>query len=177
MSPSSISIRNGPSGKPAIRGHGSEFHFNVTHTDDIALIAVAKVDVGIDIERKKRSIRNVTAILQRRLSNTEQALVLQNARAFESKTDANYNEILHSQFIQMWVRKEAHAKCIGTGIAQGFATFQIVQDWDGLRAQNLRSASIEPRWPITDLDVDDNYFAAVGTMSPNRLDLVKKLYQ
>ena len=47
--PASICFSYGPNGKPELTG--AKTFFNLTHSGDLCLVAVAPVDVGIDVER------------------------------------------------------------------------------------------------------------------------------
>ena len=82
-------IRRSSFGKPYFPEH-PEIHFNLSHTAGAVLVALSDRPVGVDIER----IRPVSQRAMRRLADvaTERA------------------------FFQSWVRREALAKCSGTGV-------------------------------------------------------------
>jgi 4'-phosphopantetheinyl transferase len=96
VAPAAVGFTAGPHGKPELLG--AELQFNLSHTGDIALIALAETAVGVDVERLDRSSRAVA----RTLTAGERAALRPDDR--------------HTQLLRMWCRKEALAKAIGTGL-------------------------------------------------------------
>ncbi len=90
-------------GKPAVEPAG--VRFNLSHSDDLALYAFCRdVEVGVDLEHESR-VRNPLAVARRILGPAEEErlrLVDPGAR--------------NREFLRSWVRHEAIAKCLGTGI-------------------------------------------------------------
>lgn len=105
--PVDIELRFGAHGKPMLATHeASPLHFNLSHSEGLALIAVTgEGAVGVDLEWIKPR-RNLLALADRALPPSEAAKV--RSAAPESQ--------LHA-FHAAWVRREALAKCLGTGIA------------------------------------------------------------
>ena len=68
MPPLEVPISNTGAGKPVIAG--ANLHFNVTHTDGLALIALAHRAVGIDVERV-REMANPEGLVSRFFSPHE----------------------------------------------------------------------------------------------------------
>ena len=166
-------------GKPFITGPGSEFHFNISHTSEISLVAVGRCSIGIDVENRNRKIRNASRLLEIKMTAVEQSYIRQKAESLAAKIPCSIDEAVRQELLRMWVRKEAHAKCLGLGIAKGFRTFCIVDGSNGLHARNIEqpSSCTNGRYPITDIDVDEAYFAALSTMSEKRLYIKRWLYQ
>ena len=98
VAPSEIVFALGEHGKPELPG--SELRFNLAHSGDRAVIAVADVEVGIDVERVARSSRAV----ERTLTDGERAAL---------------GPDRHVELLRVWCRKEALAKAMGGG--QGWA--------------------------------------------------------
>ncbi len=92
-----IDFEEGLHGKPQVAGH-PEVHFNLSHSGDVAAVAVAAVAVGIDIEAPRR-LRNRTA-LGRRLLGPD----------WSGSDD---------ELLKHWTRVEALLKAEGTGIGGG----------------------------------------------------------
>jgi 4'-phosphopantetheinyl transferase len=109
-----------PFGKPALSPEfGSRLTFNVSHSGDLALIAIATdSDIGVDLE----CIR-------------EQPDYVEIARRFFSAGEVDQlhrlPSHLHAQaFLSCWTRKEAYAKACGEGLALLFAAGDITPaDW------------------------------------------------
>ncbi|MBO0769684.1 MAG: 4'-phosphopantetheinyl transferase superfamily protein [Solirubrobacterales bacterium] len=92
-------ITQEPSGKPVVEG----LHFNVSHSGELALVAVCEdAPVGVDLEAA-RTVRRGERIAQR-LCSPRELEYLTAAPDFDSA------------FLRLWVRKEAVAKADGGGI-------------------------------------------------------------
>lgn len=103
--PEEIRLCTGPRGKLMLAARASP-RFNLSHSGDLALIVVAKErEVGIDVERI-RSRYNLRKLTRRALSPTEAELI-----------DAAPSQSRLAAFHSAWVRTEATAKCLGTGLA------------------------------------------------------------
>lgn len=102
LSPQAVPITYTGAGKPVLADGG--LHFNVTHTDNIALIALATRPVGIDIEQI-RNLANPEGIVERFFSVAEceayRALPL---------------ELRTTGFFRAWTCKEAVIKAAGLSV-------------------------------------------------------------
>jgi 4'-phosphopantetheinyl transferase len=106
-SPAEIRFRIGAHGKPFLdpATHGELVRFNVSHSHELALVAVATSEVGVDIERV-RPLEDVDAIVARHFSHREQAAFTQAAPAERLRT-----------FFRQWTLKEAWLKASGVGLS------------------------------------------------------------
>jgi 4'-phosphopantetheinyl transferase len=103
-------------GKPrlATRRAASDLRFNVSHSGDLALIAVAVgCEIGVDVEQL-REVSNLQRIAQRYFHPGEVDDVL--GTAPEERPAA---------FLRCWTAKEAVLKACGTGIAGKLDTFRV----------------------------------------------------
>ena len=105
--PASVVFSAGPSGKPALdpHRHGTRLRFNLSHSHDVAVVAVAcDRDVGIDVERI-RPMPDFDGIVARFFSASERAALgrLPEKRRLQA-------------FFECWTRKEACLKAAGLGI-------------------------------------------------------------
>jgi 4'-phosphopantetheinyl transferase len=113
--PEAITLRFGPGGKPELAasrppGVAPPLRFNVTHSGDLALIAVSlDRELGVDLERM-RTISEAARIVESYFTSAEQA---QFAALDEQARPA--------AFLRGWTRKEAILKARGVGLA-GLAT-------------------------------------------------------
>ena len=96
-----IGLRNEKGQKPVLEGHPNT-HFNISYSDDYALIIIGNRPVGVDIERIKTDF-DYNSILPVTFSPSEIAVLSQ------SKTPT-------LDFYSFWTRKEAVAKAYGFGI-------------------------------------------------------------
>ncbi|WFB09333.1 4'-phosphopantetheinyl transferase superfamily protein [Streptomyces sp. LX-29] len=137
-----------PHGRPALAEH-TGLHFSLSHSEDAAMVAVARSVVGADIEsaRARRSGVDLT----RALHPDERAAI---AALPESLRD--------EAFLSCWVRKEAYLKGIGTGLPGGIRTHHV-----GL-AEGLAPAGspVPAGWALVDVAAPPGYHAAVAVRTP-----------
>jgi 4'-phosphopantetheinyl transferase len=95
-------------GKPRLAEAPGRLSFNLSHSGDLALVAVAPggARVGVDIERLKGR-RDLARLAARRLPAEDAAAVA------AAGTDAE-REVA---FYAAWTRHEARVKCAGVGLA------------------------------------------------------------
>ena len=90
-----ICIELSPSGKPYAKN--LPVHFSISHSGDIAVCAVSKDEIGVDIEK----IRAVNPRTHER---------------FCTESESEYITTAKNGFFEIWTLKEAYFKCIGTGL-------------------------------------------------------------
>lgn len=99
--------------------HGKPFFkncpikFSLSHSGEYAVCAVSYVDVGIDAE-KCGDTKNVQEIAKRYFTAAEYEYV--------KNGDAKI------RFFDLWTKKESVLKAIGTGIAGGLKTYEVLGD-------------------------------------------------
>jgi 4'-phosphopantetheinyl transferase len=118
--PASWQFRKGEFGRPEILGETYGLDFNITHTDGmIAMVVARHRRCGLDIEH--RPIRPEAAKLAPRvLSPVELAFV----RLLPG-------ELRRCLFADLWVAKEAYTKALGMGLCRPFETFGTRRKDDG----------------------------------------------
>ncbi len=137
--------RIGPHGKPHVPG----VSFNLSHSGELALVAVAppQVDVGVDVEQVVD--RDLDLVAPTVFSQAE-------LRAFASAPDKS------AAFFRAWTRKEAFLKMLGVGIS-------VLRSFDVSMQAETRNALLEsrveatPRSRIVPLAIDPGYEAALAT--------------
>jgi len=102
-----IELRADANGKPRLALAPERLSFNLSHSGDLALVAIAPggAEVGIDVECLKPR-RDLRRLAERWLPAAEAGAV---AAADEAE--------LEPVFYAAWTRYEARVKCTGTGIA------------------------------------------------------------
>jgi 4'-phosphopantetheinyl transferase len=103
QSPADLRFESSSAGKPVLLGAHSP-HFSVSHCADLALIAVARVRIGIDVEHVRPG-NFWQKVIGQCLSPRERAYL--EALPAKSRTQALY---------RVWTRKEAVLKAVGTGL-------------------------------------------------------------
>ena len=141
-------------GKPGLDSPGaiSDFKFNLSHSGELALVAVAQVrDVGVDIERIDDSV-DVEAVAEHFFSPGEIA----------SLTGLPASQRL-AGFFNCWTRKEAYIKARGMGLSIPLDTFDVSltpgAPSDLIRTEAPSGISV---WKIETLEVDQGFAGAVA---------------
>jgi phosphopantetheinyl transferase len=101
--PAGLVITRGERGKPRLLG-GDGHDFSLSHSRDIALVAIAPTSVGVDIEHD-RAAHRVLATARRILHPATTALLEQ----LEEPQRA-------AAFLDAWTLREAHVKAVGGGL-------------------------------------------------------------
>lgn len=153
VAPAQVQFTFGAHGKPALADHGRDLRFNLSHTGELALLAVSHGrEVGVDIEQV-RSLDDAATIAARFFSAAENRAWL--AVPDEQKAVAFFNA---------WTRKEAFIKALGDGLSYPLDRFDVSLT-PGEPARLLRVAG-EPeataRWRIEALEPAPGYAAAVA---------------
>lgn len=102
--PSAVELAESPLGKPVLSGGAGGLHFNVSHSGEVALVAIARCEVGVDVERCRAEVDGL-GLARRFFAQAEQAAIL------EAEGDAR-----REVFYRCWVRKEACVKAVGHGL-------------------------------------------------------------
>lgn len=150
VDPASLRFETGTFGKPQL-ACGS-LHFNLSHTADHLLIAVANFpDVGIDIERvnprdkldalAKRVFSDRELLLWRQLSSEQQLI----------------------GFYRLWTKKEAFVKAVGRGIALGMELCEFALEPGGQVTAIPAEYGLASDWLVTELDISPDLKAALVT--------------
>lgn len=147
--PTDVEISTGAHGKPELADPAGGIHFNLSHSGDWSVVAVARVAVGVDIERIDPR-RPTTRLADRFLTAAERELV--QARA-GSHGDA--------AFFIAWSRKEAYLKAVGVGLSVPFSHV----DSAGARLPELDEQGRQPEgttpWAVAEFFVDDAHPGAL----------------
>jgi len=143
----------GSNGKPALSKGADEIRFNLAHSRDLALLAVARnFDLGVDVELI-RPIPDAAELVERFFSPSENAL-FQNLPEQERPV----------AFFNLWTRKEALLKGTGEGIACSLRSVQV----SFLPGEPARLIKVEDRpgenqrWRLHDLKPAGGFSAALA---------------
>lgn len=103
--PDKISFSYGPYKKPYLQDNPLQIQFNVTHSNDFALIAISEGhEVGIDIE--KLNPKTLQSNIAHSILSTDEL----------NKFMAIPGEVKLEAFFAAWTHKESLLKLIGTGL-------------------------------------------------------------
>jgi 4'-phosphopantetheinyl transferase len=155
--PCHVRFVSNPFGKPALNPEfGGRLEFNLSHSADLALIAIAAdADVGVDLE----CIR----------AQPDYAEI---ARRFFSKAEVDQlNELpshLHAQaFFSCWTKKEAYVKARGEGLTIPLTSFSVPLTTDPAHAPvdlagALNDGAPARQWSLYTLQPAPGYVGALA---------------
>jgi 4'-phosphopantetheinyl transferase len=110
--PRALRFEYGPHGKPRLRG--AELGFNASHSQDLALYALARGrELGVDVEALREDVDHA-AIAARFFSPSEREALR------GTPADARAGA-----FFSIWTRKEAFVKLLGGGLAIPLDSFDV----------------------------------------------------
>ncbi|OWK44293.1 4'-phosphopantetheinyl transferase [Fimbriiglobus ruber] len=104
VAPGDVPITVEPDGKPALGEGGRGLLFNISHTDGVAVFAVAGVRVGVDVEFR-RTVANADGLVERYFAPAER-------KQYQNLP----GELQPAGFLRGWTCKEAVLKGLGCGI-------------------------------------------------------------
>ena len=161
--PDLLQFETGEHGKPYLSrvDTGSEpaIYFNLSHSADIALVAVSATgEIGVDVEFWREDVRHLE-IADRFFSVAERVAL----RALES----NAQQLMQG-FFSGWSRKEAYIKASGLGIARGLEHFDVSLEpaAPATILQDRHDAHAAARWAMVNIDVGLGYSAAIVATAP-----------
>jgi len=138
-------------GKPAL-DHEHPVYFNLSHSHDLALLAISShSEVGIDVEYINHKAQ-WQKIAQRFFTAEEVSFLL-------NQPEERQEEL----FFQIWTRKEAYIKAIGTGLKTSLSSFSVIS---GNTIAPLNSAKSKATWYLQDLNLSTLYKTAMVQATP-----------
>lgn len=154
IAPSAIDFAYGSAGKPALLNDPS-VHFNLAHSADLAVCAIAEYPVGVDVERR-RPMKNAHGLAKRWFHPAEQRRIA----AASDPLDA---------FFRTWTSKEAALKLVGVGVGESLPKVLTPGEPAGGTATGLpdnalglRTCRVEP------LPIAPGFVAAIATPGEDR---------
>jgi len=142
-----IELVAGPGRKPRLAGE-SPLRFNLSHSGDLALLAVTTGrEVGVDLEalRFDFAVESIAGYF----TAPEQELVR------HADTDTERARV----FFRLWTRKEAVLKAAGSGLDVGLETLDVSASPPELARF---PAGAQTFWKVADLDAGPDYAAALA---------------
>jgi 4'-phosphopantetheinyl transferase len=147
--PKDLLFSAGPRGKPKLTptmpGTDS-FHFNLSHSDEVALIAVTRAgEIGVDIEYVKKDFP-IHQVAERFFTPKE-------VKALKALPD----HLQRKAFFQCWTSKEAFLKAKGAGLSGKLDEVEITFAC----GQRVRIMANIRGWSLAELNACDGYEAAL----------------
>jgi len=153
-SPGRLSFGYGAHGKPFLAGEHSTLRFNVSHSFDAMLLAIAHMrEVGVDVEGVRNNGVGMEEIAETVLSEPEKQAL--------ARFDG---EDKRTNFLRFWTRKEAYIKADGRGVSLPLERIDVSAS-EG-RAAVLDESTGEwrtcTRWELRTLAAGPDYVAALA---------------
>jgi 4'-phosphopantetheinyl transferase len=139
-----------------------ELQFNLSHCEDLALIAVSDYRLlGVDVE-KVRDVGQLDSIVDRYFSSEERHFLASALPAERSLA-----------LLTLWSRREAAAKALGLNLAAALSTVEVpVYPAGGsvplpeLAYMETDTGKTRPTWFIRDLELDQGHVGALCSEGP-----------
>lgn len=143
IAPDGVSICETEDGKPYLEGV-RDFHFNLSHSGNLAVCAVSSLPVGCDVQE----ITDVKLDIARRFAYEEYENIM-----------ALTGDEARDMLFRFWTAKESYIKAVGTGFKTPLNSFSV----------DLESGKVHGGEPyrVREFDVGDNYKCAVCTSAPD----------
>lgn len=142
-----IRFATGINGKPHL-AENTGLHFNLSHSDSHALIALSREQLGVDIElvRPDFDFGSIAEVL---FSKTELEFLA-----------VSVNPV--KDFFTIWTRKEAFVKATGRGLN---AHLQLLSCLDGVQLVNPMLTDVTEDWNIHTTMLPAGYLLSVATQT------------
>ena len=153
--PETIQFSYNNAARPQLKHPSSTLQFNISHSDNISLIAIAdKLLIGVDIEQNNVNIEHLQVAHSVFCKNEIQLLV--------DKTNSSQRIL----FYRIWTIKEAVLKLLGTGFSLAPCSFCVDDVFAGSPFIDLPKLGLEASIPthiqIMELQISPNHSIAIA---------------
>lgn len=142
-----VAIHEGKDTKPTLNGNPAGLHFNISHSDDYAVVALGGAPLGVDIEAVDETFC-WQAIARDGLIHPRERQMLTAVPAADQA----------AALFQIWTLKEAYLKGLGTGSLDDMASLCVSPD-GCLLGEPPR------QWRVMPLHAPTGYRAALASAS------------
>jgi len=152
LAPQALRFSVTAAGKPSLAEQTPSLHFNLTHSDERALLGVSVAsEIGVDIEKVRTNI---------------EALAISRHYFFGSERDAieaTAAAQCHDMFFRYWVAKEAVLKAQGIGLGFPLDRFHVdFTDGTTARIESFDASALRSDWRVRLLPCEGGWHAAVA---------------
>lgn len=152
VTPAGLRFHCGSHGKPALLPPHDQVHFNLTHSHDLGLLAIAPGPVGVDAEHIDRQT-DFEALL-RRVASQDEREVFSRCSVAEKR----------AAFFRLWTRKEAYIKGRGLGLSLPLSAITVpVTALSGPADIRVEAAWDDGQpWRLWDIEVPPSHMASLA---------------
>ena len=156
QSPAALRFNYAERGKPMLADDASGIYFNLAHSADHAVYAVARRPVGADLETMERTPDKIA--LAERICTTREWIAFQ-ALPQMAQTAAFFN---------CWTRKEALLKATGQGLGGGFKTLELCFRSDATLDERVVVTNVAGQvWSVLSLPLPQPWAGALAATGTN----------
>lgn len=155
--PKALRFTIGKNGKPALSDESgaTALRFNLSHTEDVALIALTLGrEIGVDVERV-RPISELDSIVESYFTSRERDTL----RTMESTARP-------AAFYRCWTRKESYVKATGGDLSVALSGFDTMLSSGPADLPALDAPQESAGWNLYELLPADGYVGAVAINGP-----------
>jgi 4'-phosphopantetheinyl transferase len=146
IQPSGVEFEIGPNKKPHIKNAaGNKLYYNMSHSGDWILLAVANSEIGADTEFINDTY-SYKDVLKDNFSADEINYINQGPSI--------------DRFYQLWTRKEALTKATGKGLDEDL---KLIPCLDGIHSVESNIISSTNNWLLTTFKLNKQYVASVAS--------------
>jgi 4'-phosphopantetheinyl transferase len=152
VAPADLRFIYGPNGKPGLEPnqHPEDVQFNLSHSEELALYAVARnVPIGVDVERLSSRV-NLDKLSRNLFSRAQ----------LEVYTKLPQGEKINA-FFRCWTRKEAFIKAIGEGLGYPLDSFDVPMG-EHSKSLTIDGGTHAGEWSIHHLSPAPGFVGAVA---------------
>ena len=155
---STVRYIEGAHGKPLLLPALGQLEFNLSHTENLALLAVTREGaIGVDVEQL-RQLPDAMSIAETHFSEAERNTLM----SLPSREQ-------QAGFFSCWTRKEAVVKATGAGVGYALDSFEVSLAPGSTSALKLYAGRAGPETGISlrDLPAPAGYAAAAAVVHPD----------
>lgn len=154
IAPAEVAIRRGTRGRPELVDASAGIDFNVSHTQNVAVIGIARgldadARIGVDVEANDRIV-GADRLARKFLTAREQATLA--GLSFEQRRE---------RFLRYWTCKEAMSKATSDGLSAPFRCLDV-EIGEALRLADGPPPYDPPRWELRTIDVPPGWLATLA---------------
>jgi len=164
LEPHRVKFTVRPGGKPVLARNSvtGALHFNLAHSGELALCAVADRAVGVDLEQLEHH-DDMQRVAQHFFSEVE-------ARTLGALSGIDRTHY----FFRTWVRKEAYLKACGEGLARDTSRFTVGESEAGVTLHaSDGSRRVDSAYNVYDLPDIGSHFAALALGMGGRVPAIE----
>ena len=145
-----------PAGKPCVANNDAGLQFNLSHTEGLAVVAVAQGSrVGVDVERSDANC-DAMDLARFAFSPGEVACLCALPGVCEQQ----------AAFLRLWTCKEAFLKGLGDGLSRSMSDFSVAFAQQGpILSECSWDPSCRDRWQLSSLRAPHGYIASLAIES------------